>query len=79
VISQSDISSIDIAAPIKDTLTDKTIAVVRAKLPIKSLEAAMQNYTNNGHTYSVVDAAGRIFISLDKELLGKEAKANYPN
>ncbi|WP_414753496.1 methyl-accepting chemotaxis protein [Anabaena sp. CCY 9910] len=79
LIQQSEPSSIDITAPIKDITTDQIIAVVRAKMPIKSLEAVIKDYAVNGNTYNLLDTSGIIFLSPEKELLGKEAKANYPD
>ncbi|UKO99124.1 methyl-accepting chemotaxis protein [Nostoc sp. UHCC 0870] len=79
VISQPETTNIYIAAPVKDTVTDETIAVVRVRMPIKSLEAAMKNYVANGHTYSLLDPSGKVFLSPDKELLGKQIKTAYPD
>ncbi|MEA5565869.1 methyl-accepting chemotaxis protein [Anabaena sp. UHCC 0399] len=78
VISQPEATSIYIAAPVKDTVTDETIAVVRVRMPIKSLAAAMKNYVANGRTYSLLDPSGKVFFSPDKELLGKQVKTAYP-
>ncbi|MBD2344754.1 methyl-accepting chemotaxis protein [Anabaena subtropica] len=79
IIHKSDRANIYIAAPVKDTTTDQVIAVVRAKMPIQSLEAAIQNYADNGHIYNLLDTSGIIFLSPEKQLLGKEAKATYPD
>ncbi|BAT53999.1 methyl-accepting chemotaxis protein [Nostoc sp. NIES-3756] len=78
IIQQADTASIYIAVPVKDSINNQIVAVVRAKMPMKSLETVMQNYTVNGNTYSLLDNAGTIFLSPEKELIGKEAKANYP-
>ncbi|MBD2499465.1 methyl-accepting chemotaxis protein [Anabaena azotica] len=79
IIQQADVSTIYIAVPVKDTITNQIIAVVRAKMPIQALETVMQSYTANGNIYSLLDNSGTIFLSPEKELLGKEAQANYPN
>jgi len=79
VISQSDKSTnIYLAAPIKDTATGRTIAVVRTSLPTKALEETIKNYAVNGHQYALLDNSGKIFLSSQKSLLGKTAKAEYP-
>ncbi|MCC5635351.1 methyl-accepting chemotaxis protein [Nostoc sp. CHAB 5844] len=79
VISQPEKSpNIYIAAPIKDTVTGKTLAVVRTSLPTKVLTETIKNYAVNSHQYALLDNSGKVFLSSQKELLGKEAKAEYP-
>ncbi|MEA5604032.1 methyl-accepting chemotaxis protein [Nostoc sp. UHCC 0252] len=70
--------SIYIAAPVKETRTGQTIGVVRARMPVKSLEEVIKNYVANGQQYYLLDA-GRVFLSPQKALLGKEAKGEYAN
>ncbi|MEH2070712.1 MAG: methyl-accepting chemotaxis protein [Nostoc sp.] len=69
--------NIYIAAPIKNTFTGQTIGVVRARMPIKSLAEVIKNYAVNGQKYYLLDAAGIVFLSPQKQLLGKQAKAEY--
>ncbi|MEH2322305.1 MAG: methyl-accepting chemotaxis protein [Nostoc sp.] len=69
--------SIYIAAPVKETRTGQTIGVVRARMPVKSLEEVIKNYVANGQQYHLLDASGKVFLSPQKELLGKEAKGEY--
>ncbi|MDZ8135899.1 MAG: methyl-accepting chemotaxis protein [Nostoc sp. DedQUE04] len=71
--------SIYLAAPVKETRTGQTIGVVQARMPVKSLEEVTKNYAANGQQYYLLDAAGTVFLSPQKELLGKEAKAEYSN
>ncbi|MGF2034349.1 MAG: methyl-accepting chemotaxis protein [Nostoc sp. CmiVER01] len=71
--------SIYIAAPVKEIRTGQTIGVVRARMPVKSLEEVIKNYVANGQQYHLLDASGTVFLSPQKELLGKEAKAEYSN
>lgn len=73
------IVSIYIAAPVKEIRTGQTIGVVRARMPVKSLEEVIKNYVANGQQYHLLDASGTVFLSPQKELLGKEAKAEYSN
>ncbi|MCC5606259.1 methyl-accepting chemotaxis protein [Nostoc sp. CHAB 5834] len=69
--------SIYIAAPVKEIRTGKTIGVVRARMPVKSLEEVIKNYVVNEQQYHLLDASGTVFLSPQKELLGKEAKGEY--
>lgn len=85
VISQPETSkstgavNIYIAAPAKDALTGKTIAVVRARLPVQSIAEVMKNYVANGNEYHLLDASGKVFLSPRQDFLGKQAKAVYPS
>ncbi|MEH2127650.1 methyl-accepting chemotaxis protein [Nostoc sp.] len=71
--------SIYLAAPVKETRTGQTIGVVQARMPVKSLEEVIKNYVANGQQYYLLDASGTVFLSPQKELLGKEAKGEYSN
>ncbi|MEH1917343.1 methyl-accepting chemotaxis protein [Nostoc sp.] len=71
--------SIYLAAPVKETRTGQTIGVVQARMPVKSLEEVTKNYAANGQQYYLLDASGTVFLSPQKELLGKEAKEEYSN
>ncbi|MBX9256465.1 GAF domain-containing protein [Desmonostoc muscorum CCALA 125] len=69
--------SIYITAPIKNTFTGQTIGVVRARMPVKSLNEVIKNYAVNGQQYHLLDAVGTVFLSPQQKLLGKQAKAEY--
>jgi methyl-accepting chemotaxis protein PixJ len=71
--------SIYLAAPVKETRTGQTIGVVQARMPVKSLEEVLKNYVANGQQYHLLDASGTVFLSPQKQLLGKEAKGEYPS
>ncbi|MEH2045046.1 methyl-accepting chemotaxis protein [Nostoc sp.] len=71
--------SIYLAAPVKETSTGQTIGVVQARMPVKSLGEVIKNYVANGQQYHLLDASGTVFLSPQKELLGKEAKGEYSN
>ncbi|WP_392533302.1 methyl-accepting chemotaxis protein [Nostoc sp. C117] len=73
------IVSIDIAAPIKDTNRNQTIGVVRARMPVKYLDEVIKNYGIKGQQYYLIDDSGKVFLSSQQNLLGKEAKAEYRN
>jgi methyl-accepting chemotaxis protein PixJ len=77
-LKNTDVASIYIAAPVKDPDTGKTLAVVRARMPVTSLAEEIKNYTSNGQQYYLLDNSGKIFLTSQKALLGKEAKAEYP-
>ncbi|WGV24135.1 methyl-accepting chemotaxis protein [Halotia branconii] len=74
----TDVTSIYITAPVKDPDTSKTLAVVIARMPVTSLTEVIKNYTSNGQQYYLLDNSGKIFLTSQKALLGKEAKVEYP-
>ncbi|QMS90916.1 GAF domain-containing protein [Nostoc edaphicum CCNP1411] len=71
------VMSIYLTAPVKETRTGQTIGLVQARMPVKSLEEVIKNYVANGQQYHLLDASGTVFLSPQKELLGKEAKGEY--
>ncbi|BAY27473.1 methyl-accepting chemotaxis sensory transducer with phytochrome sensor [Calothrix sp. NIES-2100] len=70
--------SIHIAAPVKDAVTGESIGVVRARMPVKSLEETIKNYANKGHDYHLIDKSGKIFLATENNQEGREAKADFP-
>ena len=56
-------SVIYFAAPIRDPLTGKPIAIVRTQLPIKALEDVVQRWGENGDEYRVADSTGKVFLT----------------
>ncbi|WP_017319182.1 methyl-accepting chemotaxis protein [Mastigocladopsis repens] len=66
-----------IAAPVK-SITGETIAIVRARMPVKSLENLLRNYTQTGRGFHLSDASGKIFLSANRNHIGRDAKADYP-
>ncbi|MFN6560150.1 MAG: methyl-accepting chemotaxis protein [Nostoc sp. ChiSLP01] len=77
VLKNTGAVNIYIAAPIKNTYTGQTIGVVRARMPVKSLDEVIKNYAVNGQKYHLLDAAGTIFLSPQQKFLGEQAKAEY--
>jgi methyl-accepting chemotaxis protein PixJ len=83
VISQPEISKnnqavIYVAAPIQDLATNKTIGVVRTRIPTKTLTEAVKNSIKDSDEYYLVDPRGKFFLSPKQELLGQEATVIYP-
>ncbi|QSJ15415.1 methyl-accepting chemotaxis protein [Nostoc sp. UHCC 0702] len=76
--NQTNVVSIDISAPVKDSNTGNTIAVVKASVPVTSLGEVIQNYTSKGQQYHLLDSSGKVFLTPQKEFMGKDAKAEYP-
>jgi len=71
VISQPDGVNIYVAAKVKNITTDATIAVIRTRIPLRSL-AAVINSPPLKSNYYVLDDSGRIILSSQPELLGQK-------
>ena len=77
--------SIFFAAPIKDTITGKTVAVVRTRMPVDVLdkilgtEVANTSKDNRGIEYHLIDAEGKFFVATEKDQVGRDAKADFAN
>ncbi|ARV62408.1 chemotaxis protein [Nostocales cyanobacterium HT-58-2] len=70
-------ASIFIAAPIKDAVTGATIAILRTRMPVKSLETLVKNYAETGREYHLSDASGKIFLSANKNHIGRDVKGDF--
>ncbi|MEO8891556.1 MAG: methyl-accepting chemotaxis protein [Coleofasciculaceae cyanobacterium] len=70
---------IHLAAPIKDSVTGKTVAIIRTRVPVIALSELLGSFRTDGDEYSLVDASdGKIFVSTEKENEGKSIKTVYP-
>ena len=55
--------AINLAAPVKDNVTGKTIAIIRARIPVDSLDELMKNFGTEGDEYYLIDRSiGKIFL-----------------
>ncbi|MFM7885509.1 MAG: methyl-accepting chemotaxis protein, partial [Pseudanabaena sp.] len=62
--------SVEIAVPIRDTETNQIIGALRTRIPVKVIEDLVST-TDKGESYHVVDPKGVIFVSQDKDKVGK--------
>jgi methyl-accepting chemotaxis protein PixJ len=70
--------SIYAAAPVKDAVTNKTISIVRTRMPIEFVEALLKSYvTEEGADYHLYDASGRMFLAGNKEQIGKQVTDEF--
>jgi methyl-accepting chemotaxis protein PixJ len=83
VISQPEISKssrkvvIHIAAPIKDSITGKTIGVIRTRMPAEYIESLIKDFSLNGEQYHLAESDGNFFVALEKEQVGRSLKADF--
>ncbi|MBD2016053.1 HAMP domain-containing protein [Microcoleus sp. FACHB-53] len=66
------------ANPIKDEVTNQTIAIVRTRIPIKQLQEVFNINTERGQKFFVVDAAGKIATADNEQLIGKKVQEVFP-
>jgi len=81
MISQSSgETSIYFAAPVKDQSTGETIAVIRSRLPVKSIEELIQNFGSDGKEYYLIDASSeQIFVAKETNKLNQDPTAVFPD
>ncbi|MCU0548352.1 MAG: methyl-accepting chemotaxis protein [Leptolyngbya sp. Prado105] len=79
VSSDSKQSEVFITAPVRDSQTGRTIAIVRATLPLEKLSEHLVPYTLIGREYSLIDpATNRIILTSRPERFNQEAPASFP-
>jgi len=67
------------AAPVKDSVTGKTIAVVRARMSVAVIEELLANFATDGDEFYLIDSSSRkIFLSKEKNEENKDALAVFP-
>ncbi len=66
------------AAPIKDSATGQTIAIVRARMPVDALEELIKNFGTDGDEYYLVESTtGKIFLGQEKNKEDKNAQEAF--
>ena len=77
VINNTGNSSIHIAAPVKNS-AGQTLAIVRARMPAKTLDQVLKNYTESGHKYYLIDGSGKFFLATERKHIGRNARRDFP-
>ncbi|MBE9010535.1 GAF domain-containing protein [Pseudanabaenaceae cyanobacterium LEGE 13415] len=68
-----------LTAPVRDGQTGRTIAIIRATLPLERLSDQLVTYTLIGREYSIVDPnTNRVILSSRPERLNQEALVLFP-
>mgnify|MGYP002780649627 CR=1 FL=1 len=65
-------------APIRDSQSGRTIAMIRATLPLERLSEPLQVYTLIGREYSLVDPANQVILSSQANRVNQSAIENFP-
>lgn len=75
-------NSIFVVAPIQDTTSGQLIGVIRARMPVTSVEILLKlhsQHDDHKEEYFLGDASGKIFVSSISNKVGREIKAEFPN
>jgi methyl-accepting chemotaxis protein PixJ len=74
-------ASIFFSAPITDAVTGKTIGVVRTRMPVKDLEKVVESFGDlkTQSNYHFFDRSGTIFMATEKDQVGHDANADFPD
>lgn len=79
VSANPEVPVINIAAPVKDSVTNKTIAIVRVRMPVASLDELIKNFGTDGDEYYLVDGSNqKIFLGSDKKKEFKDVLPIFP-
>lgn len=71
--------SIFIAAPVKDSSSGKTVAVVRTRLQADAIDALIKDFGVGGFQYHLIESDGKFFVALEKDQVGRDLKADFPS
>ena len=70
--------TIAFAAPVKDSATGQTIAVVRGRMPVDSLEELIKNFGTGGDEYYLIESTtGKVFLAEEKNKEDKKAQEAF--
>ncbi len=70
--------SLFISAPVKEVGSDKSIGVVRTRMPIERFEDVVKASSSDDDEYHLTDAMGKIFVAKEKDELDVQSKDIYP-
>ncbi len=79
VSASSGIFSFYIAVPVKDKATGKTIAILRARIPMDSIKEVFDSYAQEGKDFYLIDSTDVITASGKAEFLGQKLEETFPN
>jgi methyl-accepting chemotaxis protein PixJ len=68
---------IHFVAPMK--ANGSTVGVMQTQMPVEYVENVLEGFDANSHEYHIADAAGKMFIALEKEQVGKIAQEDFPD
>jgi methyl-accepting chemotaxis protein PixJ len=65
-------------APVQDSQTDQTLYIIRLAMPVKSLLKVVKVPYLNQENYGLVDSSGKIVLSSNSLLFGKDGQQEIP-
>ena len=80
VAQTSDRLVLNFAAPVKDSVTGKTIAIARVRISVAALEELLKNFSTDGDEVHLINASDeKIFLSYDKKKENKQTREIFPD
>lgn len=67
-----------LTAPIQEPQTGRTIAFMKATLPLDKLAEQLQTYTMAGRDYSLIDASNHVILSSQSSRIAQIAPESFP-
>jgi twitching motility protein PilJ len=78
VISATGETVMYFAAPLRDSVTNEIVGVVRTEMPTRYIDDVIRNYGSNDPEYHLVDANGIIFLAKEKAQIRRELVKDLP-
>ncbi|MDJ0619354.1 MAG: methyl-accepting chemotaxis protein [Calothrix sp. MO_192.B10] len=72
-------SKVYLAVPVKDTVSNQIIYIIKAIMPIQALKEIIQHPQIQQDQYYFIDAQGNVFLSSHQENMGKNAEEIFSN
>jgi methyl-accepting chemotaxis protein PixJ len=71
---------IHFAAPIKDSVTGQTIAIVRSRMLLENVDSLIAAFGSEkeGDQYHIFDSKGEMFLATEKQQIGRNALEDIP-
>jgi methyl-accepting chemotaxis protein PixJ len=70
-------SLIYLAAPVRDNVTGKTVAIVRTAIPPQELEDTIRSYQLGNREYQLSDSTNKVFLAVKPEDIGQDIAQTY--
>jgi methyl-accepting chemotaxis protein PixJ len=71
--------SVLIAAPVKDSVTGKTIAVIRSRMQASEIEKIIKDFGDGANQYHLSESDKSFFIAKEQEQVGRNLQEDVPS
>lgn len=70
--------SLFFAAPVKDTVTGKVIAVLRSRVPTAKLAPLLEEFSQGGNQFRLINDSGTVLVASDPNQLSEAGLKTFP-